>query len=530
MGFERLWFAGYLEPAQNEDANTAQVDVIFRITRRTEVLIPQYLDKTKMNEYRQTTGGKATHVVEKVFYGAELIISMRRPLNLQIESKASAEGNLYLAAQTYFKTIVQKIVADEKPTELDSVRCTIYSSINAGNVKMNGTFEDSCKLLRDAINSTNDEKWKPIEIILQCIPAQVEARFWSEKMNDVEFEMERQLAMLKTIVQESKVISKHPSIDRVPPLEKAMCQFLDLLTPLRKKIDSSYSQYYMNMEPPQQILVEMETIASLLTEMNDWMIHRRQEVEIMCWILSDTNLSMSDLEEIKSSVSYGDGKRIRVFILKMDYVQDPLIDRLAKLLGNPESFEIPFFWIATRGKHRIDNIAKSLKSFEVMNTSCTSLGNSSQIGLVPSSSSTIDGRVITIEHSVESRSEVAATESPDRLIQSSTNSREDQLPSPSTNSMLFRPPVKTYLAPTVYAQLLQPSQSSLRSTVKKTSFLVLYRIQLYFLLLKLPLYQQCTTISSCRRGMSNTSVLLKVLIHLLKKTSLPKKMSIGKSL
>jgi hypothetical protein len=161
-------------------------------------------------------------------YRAELIISMRRPLDLQCESKASAEGNLYLAAQAYFKTIVQKIVADEKPTELDSVRCTIYSSINAGNVKMNGTFEDSCKILRDAINSTNEKKWKPIEIILQCIPAQVEARFWLEKMNDVEFEMERQLAMLK--------ISKYPSNDRVPPLEKVMCQFLDLLTLLRKKL------------------------------------------------------------------------------------------------------------------------------------------------------------------------------------------------------------------------------------------------------------------------------------------------------
>jgi hypothetical protein len=63
IDLKRLWFAGYLEPALNEDANKAQVDVIFRITRRTEVLIPQYLHKPKMNEYRQNTGGKATHVV-----------------------------------------------------------------------------------------------------------------------------------------------------------------------------------------------------------------------------------------------------------------------------------------------------------------------------------------------------------------------------------------------------------------------------------------------------------------------------------
>ncbi len=142
------------------------------------------------------------------------------------------------------------------------------------------------------------------------------------------------------------------------------------------------------------MLVKMKTIAILLTKMTHWLMHRHQEAEIMCSILSGTNLPMSDLEEIKSNASYGDGKRTRVLILKMDHSQDPLIDRLSKLLENRESFKTPVFWIATRGKHRIDNIAKSLKSFEVMNTSCTSLGNSSQIGLAPSSSSMIDGRVV----------------------------------------------------------------------------------------------------------------------------------------
>ncbi|XP_046463233.1 uncharacterized protein LOC124209330 [Daphnia pulex] len=446
LGFEKLWFADYLKPTQVE-ANMAQVDVIFRIIRRTEGLNQQYFDRQILRDYQLATGGKATHVVERVFYGAELIVSMRRPLDLQCESKASAEGNIYLAAKAYFENIVPNRFLEKQPVELASIRCTIFSSINAGNVRKT-TFEDSCKLLRDVINSTNEEKWQPIEIILQCIPAQIEARFLSDKMKDVDFDMERQLAMLKTIVKESNVISKYPSIDRVPPLEKAMCQFIDLLTPLRIEIENFHSQRFAKI--PQQMLVEMEPIASLLTEMTDWLIHRRKEVEIMCSILSGNTLPMSQLEEIESSVFSGKQERTRVLILKMDYVQDPLIDRLAKLLGNCESFKIPVFWIATEGKHRIEHIVKKLKYFEELNTTCTSLGNSYQIGLVPFSSSMIDGKVITVAHSVGDHPKVAATELPDRPIQPSINSQEDKLPIPSSNSTLF-PPVKTSLiVPTVY--------------------------------------------------------------------------------
>jgi GTP-binding protein EngB required for normal cell division len=289
-----------------------------------------------------------------------------------------------------------------------------------------------------------------MDIILKCIPAQFEARLRSEKMKDVDFEMERQLAMLKTIVQESYAISKYPSIDRVPPLEKAMCQFLDLLTPLRIEIDHFLSLCFSKVGYPEQILSDMKPIASVLTEMNDWVIHRRQEVEIMCSILSGTTLPMSDLEEIKSNVSSGKQERTRVFILKMDYAQDQLIDHLSKFLLNRESFKTPVFWIATRGKHRIEHTAQKLKSVEKIHSRCTSLGSCHQIGLVPFSSSMVDGKVITVAYSVGDHPKDAATELPDRPIQPSINSQEDQLLRiPSSNSTLY-PPVKTSLVPTVY--------------------------------------------------------------------------------
>ncbi len=471
IDFERLWFAGYLQrrSTQDEDENTAQVDVIFRIARRTVFFKQQHFDQLKMTEYQLSTGGKATHLVEKVVYGAELIISMRRSLDLKFESKASAEGNIYLSAKAFFQQIIDsKMYNDKQPIELDKINCTIFSSIDLRKVK-NGTFEESCKLLRDVINATNEEKWKPIEITLKNIPAQIEARISSDKMSDVDFEKERHLAMLKAIIKESNIISKHPSISRVPPFEKAMCQYLDLLAPFRKEIESFHSGFFvMEMQSPEQILSKMKPISDLLTDMNDWLIRLRKEIEIMCSLLSNTQLSMTDLEEIKSGVLSGKEKRTRVFILKMDYTQDPLIDRLAKFIGNQEPFKLPVFWIVTCGKHRIEHINRLLKTFNNLNTSCSSLDNSYQIGLVPFSSSMKDGETISVGYTTKDFQEISATELlPDRSIQPSGDVKEDQVPIPSlANSMLF-PQSKISLSPTVFNKQMLCRAQTTTSNVKQ---------------------------------------------------------------
>nr|CAH0098406.1 unnamed protein product [Daphnia galeata] len=454
MGLKRLWFADYLErpsTQDEEDNNTAQVDVIFRIIRRTEVLDQHYVLQ-KMLEYQETTGGMATHLVEKVVYGAELIISMRRTLDLNSESKSSAEGNIYLASKAFFQQMIDsKGYHGERPAELDKINCTIFSSIDPGNVKK-GTFEDSCKTLRDAVSFKNEETWKAIEITLKDIPAQIEARIRSEKLSDVDYEKERHLAMMKAVIKDSIVIAKHPSINRVPPLEKVMCQFLDLMALFRNKIESFHSLCVVKRRTPEEYLSEMKPISDLLIDATDWLMRLRKEIEIMCSLLSDTNLPMLDLEEIRNSVSFGKEKRIRVFILKMDYTQDPLIDRLAKFIGNQEPFKRPVFGIATSGKHEIEHTKRLLISFDNLSISCSSLDNSYQIGLVPFSSSMKDGEVpvISIEYTTKVLQEIATTELPDGSIQPSRDGKEDQLPiSSPANSMLF-PQAKISLSPTVF--------------------------------------------------------------------------------
>jgi hypothetical protein len=304
IDIKRLWFADYLEQQSTPPEDTAQVDVIFRIIRRTEVL-NQHYGQQKMFECQQITGGKATHLVEKVVYGVELIISMRRALDFNFESKASAEGNIYLAAKAFFQQIIDsKVYHGERPTELDKINCTIFSSIDPGNVK-NGTFEVSWKMVRHDISSDSEEKWKPIEFTLKMkfkmkILTQIDARMSSDKKR-----VERHMTMLEAIIRESNVIAKHPSIHRVPPFEMVMSQFLNLLAQIRKKVQHFYSMFYVKMRSPELFLSEIKPISDLLIEMIDWLMRRRKEIEMMCSLLSDTNLPMADLKTIKKSVSSG---------------------------------------------------------------------------------------------------------------------------------------------------------------------------------------------------------------------------------
>jgi hypothetical protein len=199
---------------------------------------------------------------------------------------------------------------------------------------------------RSIYSEKEADKWKPIEIILkfkfnQKLSAEIKARILTEKLSDVEFEVEKNLAMLKAIIKENNFILKQPSINRVPPFEMAMCQFLDLLVAFQKKIDNFYSRLFVKMWSPEQIekiLGGMKSISDLLIDTTDWLIHRRKEIEIMFSLLSDTYLPMSDLKEIKSTVSSCKGKCLRDITLKMDYTQDPLIDNLAKYIKNQKSF------------------------------------------------------------------------------------------------------------------------------------------------------------------------------------------------
>jgi hypothetical protein len=227
-----LWFSDFLKTSQSKgDENEALVVVFFRVVRRTETLDQHFID-TKMFDYQVESGGWATHLVEQVVYGAELICSMSIPVDWHRETKNSAEENICFLAKTYFDQIIgPNAINTEPPTELDKMSCRILSSLE--DVQPTETsFRQSCQFLRDVVNFKEDHQpaklWRPIYIVRRQIPKQLETRILLDRLTDKRMKVERKWHW---IMKESRRIAKHPFLNRVPPFEKAICQFIDLLEP-----------------------------------------------------------------------------------------------------------------------------------------------------------------------------------------------------------------------------------------------------------------------------------------------------------
>ncbi|KAI9559815.1 hypothetical protein GHT06_013822 [Daphnia sinensis] len=435
LDFHRLWFAGYLKTEHTqEDTNkssTAQVDVIFRVIKRIETLDQQHFEPSYMFGYQLVTGGQATHLVEEVVYGVELICSMQRDVDLKCESKAIVEEAIYLAAKAYFDENMNSCTADV-PAELKEVTCTVFTSTEAEKVQ-NGSFQAFCEWSRLVINGSEES---PIEINLRDIPSQIEARLVSEKKNDIEIQKEMSSEMWKWIITESNSISKHPSIECVTPLEEVMCQFIDLLPPILNFIKTMYVT--------NRILNNMKLIPDLLADMKEWLIYRRREIQIMCSLLENKKLVMMDLKEIENRKSQN--KRAKVFILKMDYTRDMLMERMKNYIGRHEDSERPVYHIVTAGRRQIEYLCKKLKVFSEQSTHCPDIDY--LIGLVPSSSTLEDGKIISIPEkaSVPDVASNGLQNMPNKSFRSHQHDSSDFQP----NSMLF-PPVKSPLVlPTVY--------------------------------------------------------------------------------
>uniref|UniRef100_A0A0P5RSW1 AIG1-type G domain-containing protein n=1 Tax=Daphnia magna TaxID=35525 RepID=A0A0P5RSW1_9CRUS len=433
---KNLWFAGYLETGlTQEDANkssTAQVDVIFRVVKRIETLGQQHFEPTNMFHYQLITGGQATHVVEEVVYGVELICSMQRDVDLNCETKAIVEEDIYLAAKTYFdENMDMNSFTADLPVELKKVTCIVFTSTEAGNEKK-GSFQAFCEWSRLIINESKD---CPIEIVLRDIPSQIEARLVSEKMNHIEIEKEMNFEMWKWIKSESHSIARHPLIDCIPPLEKVMCQFIDLLQPIGNSIETIYAT--------NRVLNDMKLISCLLADMKEWLIHRRKEIQITCSLLLEKRLMMMGLKEIENRKSQN--KRARVFILKMDYTRDMSMERMKNFIGEQKNSERPVFHIVTMGKLRLHHLSAMLKAFSEQSTNCPDTDY--LIGLVPSSSSLEDGMIVSIPEK---------TFVPGIISNGLQNTLNDPIKNNKRDSSDFQPnlmlfpEVKSPLVPTVY--------------------------------------------------------------------------------
>ncbi|XP_057365234.1 uncharacterized protein LOC130685947 [Daphnia carinata] len=396
-----LWFADFLKASPSEgDENEALVTVFFRVIRRTETL-DQHFFNSKIYNYQLDSGGWATHLVEQVVYGAELICSMRRPVDWRRETKDSAEENIYLVAKAYFDRIIgPKAINTEPPIELEKVSCRILSSLEDVQ-PTESSFRLSCEFLKDVINFKEDNQpaklWRPIYIVRRQIPKQIETRIVLDRLTDKRLKIERKWHW---IMKESHRIAKHPFLNRVPPFERAICQFIELLEPAESEI----MQYDLNIIAKKciqdQVSKDVKTISDcvLLSDMVDWLIQRRSEIDAICLMLKGHQMGMFDMAEIESRPPSSCEKRARVFVLKVDYISDPLMERIQNLIGNLEPvYKLPVFPAISSGKERLGIISRAFHGFSEEARWCSNEQYSYyQIGLVPLSSPLEDGTIKTI--------------------------------------------------------------------------------------------------------------------------------------
>ena len=438
-----------------------------------------------MQDYKKMSGGRATHLVEKVNYGAELICRIRRNVDVCYEDKDFVEESIYLAAKSHFNLAMLTLWHNfpPPPSELDNLQCTILSSLNAGHVK-HGNFQQCFGWVKEVMAFNNPQKWRPVEIVLYEIPAQMEALLQSEKIVDIQLHMEKNKDNFEWIQKQSRIISKYQHIDRVPPLERMLCQFIDLLKPFSKHMDDVNAKLYTKTQD--ESLKDIQLVSEFLVAVKDWLMQRRREIQLMCSLVKDTQLPMFDLAEIETRQCTSTEKMARVFILKMDYKQDTLMEYIQKIVGHQEPrFKLPAFSIVSSDKKRLEQIAGRLNTFDKLNTML--LREQSpiiyNIGLVPISSSQRDGDQINVEFLTNEPKEMTPSQ-----VEPAKANRQHQTSSP-LNARLFPPPL-VKLAPTAFNHYQQMTSeiktpgTSAPDTFAQTNAIKLDKVNPYFQLQK----------------------------------------------
>ena len=80
---------------------------------------------------------------------------------------------------------------------------------------------------------------------------------------------------VETIIKESNVIEKHPSIHRVPPFEMVMSQFLNLLAQIRTKKFNIYSTFLLVVLREDAIswaIFKQDATHFGFADWNDWLV------------------------------------------------------------------------------------------------------------------------------------------------------------------------------------------------------------------------------------------------------------------
>ena len=385
LNVNQLWFANYLKRTATEGKDdAARVTIFIRVVRRTEAI--NHEGQTLLSESRDDNQNEATHFVQQVFYGAEIICSMRKDIKSQIEKKRSIEDSISRAAKMYIDAAIKTnwTKLERPPIELDNNSCQIFSSVDVGQQVMTGSFLQFCEWFRKNITIASQSKWKPVDIVLQRISAPLpsNALSRSETLKDSQCEIERKW---QWICNESFNLVTQPGLPKIPLMEKMLCDFSDLLLAFRKQFNPSIE------------VSCQKRISELMVDITVWLSRRRRETEELFALFKDNVLPSYHLSDIEARPLSSWRKRVKVFIVKVSYKQDPLVEDIQKMIGiSKTNFKWPVFTITCCGTRRQEAFTTALKEFVEDAEWCSNPNNTYEIGLVPSSSSLSNGAIKTI--------------------------------------------------------------------------------------------------------------------------------------
>ena len=234
-----------------------------------------------------------------------------------------------------------------------------------------------------------DQPWPPIDILLRYIPHQLNSLLCKERAADLKLYHEQHEAAWKWITEETRSLSTHRYLCRIPPFAKLLQHFDSALKPLASAVKRHYATL-----PPEQSAVG---ISKFLSKLPHWLAQRRTEIEMISSALKDTigNLEMCDYGEIKQWALASGKKCSKIFILKMDYVKDRVMEDIKSWTRHPEeAFKLPFFQLFHEETEYQKEIHKKLRKFS--SVAHINPQNAYFIGMVPSTSQIKDGVIANL--------------------------------------------------------------------------------------------------------------------------------------
>ena len=361
LDVDQLWLANYLKAKPAGDGE-AEITAFFRIARRTEILNKQFID-SNMHQYRLDSGGRATHLVQQVVYGAEFIVLLKTTFDSNTETPKSAIQRLTIVSREFFDNAVKSNwTAIDPPAQLGNISCSIVSNLQDGpaeHVKLRQVAE----CLRDATRSIEDAKWRPVEIVLVHIPSQLETRLQTEKLKKKKRDL---LLTLNWILTKSKALANHSFLNKIPPFKIIIDHFVVLLNSFFVKTEQFFSLHIASYTPPDVVLKEQESINDLLTNAVNWFVQLSKEVQCLYPILKGIQLPMVhvDMADIKARPFPENVDQIKVFLLKVEYKGDQLMQSLHKFIDNSSCVcQHPFFLIASCDTQRLKDVGTKLSEF-----------------------------------------------------------------------------------------------------------------------------------------------------------------------